>query len=44
MRKKTLAVSDVALRVLGGLTALGMLYVAIRSTPEMIRYLRMRNM
>jgi hypothetical protein len=44
MRKKKLVTSDIAIRVLGGLTALGLLYVTVRSTPELIRYLRMRRM
>jgi hypothetical protein len=37
-------VSALTVQVLGGLTALGILYVAVRSTPELIRYLRMRSM
>jgi hypothetical protein len=30
--------------VLGSLVGLGILYVAVRSVPEMVRYLRIRKM
>jgi hypothetical protein len=43
-RSKKLTAGDITLRTLGGLAAVGLLYVAMRSTPELIRYLRIRQM
>jgi hypothetical protein len=42
--RKKLVFADIAVRVLGAAVALGLALVTIRTTPEMIRYLRMRRM
>jgi|1185.fasta_scaffold1458970_2 hypothetical protein len=43
-KKKAVVVPAVAVQLLGGLATAGLLFVALRSAPELVRYVRMRRM